>query len=96
MANYEIKTSKPGSVQPTGSRSINFSSWKCPYCQGTGLNPYSKTGSERCPSCHGFKTWEADTASSMLSTCGRCAGTGRINYMGNWAPCTTCKGSGKV
>jgi DnaJ-class molecular chaperone len=96
MANYEIKISplKTTAIQPP--RPTNFSTWKCPFCKGTGLSPYGKIGSERCPSCHGRMYWEADTVSANLSTCGRCAGTGRMNFMGNWDICHTCKGSGKV
>jgi DnaJ-class molecular chaperone len=43
-----------------------------------------------------MKAFEADIVSTLLATCGRCAGTGRINYMGNWSPCPNCKGSGKI
>jgi DnaJ-class molecular chaperone len=93
MPNYDIRVSAGKSPQPKPS---NYSTWKCPFCQGTGLTPYGKTAAERCPACHGRMSWEADAAISMLSSCGRCAGTGRVNHMGNWAPCPECHGSGKV
>jgi DnaJ-class molecular chaperone len=95
MPNYEIKISAPSTPQ-RGPKPSNYSTWKCPFCHGSGLTPYGKIGNERCPACHGRMNWEADTVASTLSTCGRCAGTGRINYMGDWAPCVNCKGSGKV
>jgi DnaJ-class molecular chaperone len=93
MANYDIRVITPGQKGPHPS---NYSTWKCPFCKGTGLNPYGKSLNERCPACRGLQSFEADVVMSMLSTCGKCAGNGRINYMGNWAPCTNCKGSGKV
>jgi DnaJ-class molecular chaperone len=96
MANYEIKPSAPKTSAPQPPRPSNFSTWKCPFCKGTGLNPYGKTGADRCPACRGRMSWEADTVMANLSTCGRCAGTGRINYMGNWDACVNCKGSGKI
>jgi len=95
MANYEIRI-----VSPTknfkGPGLKNYSTWMCPFCHGTGLSTYGKSGSERCPACKGMKAFEADIVSTLLATCGRCAGTGRINYMGNWAVCPNCKGSGKI
>ncbi len=96
MPKYEIRIRPQNSPLQKSPQRIDYSTWKCPFCKGNGLNPYGKSGSERCPACHGNTAWEADIALNALSTCGRCAGTGRINYMGNWAPCTTCKGSGKV
>lgn len=93
MANYEIRPVKPGQKSPHPS---NYSTWKCPFCKGSGLNPYGKTINERCPACRGGLAFEVEAGASVLSTCGRCAGSGRINYMGNWAACTTCRGSGKV
>jgi DnaJ-class molecular chaperone len=96
MPNYEIKIRAASSPAPKLPKPSNYCTWKCPYCHGNGLNPYAKAGAERCPACRGNTAWEADAHCDILSTCGRCAGTGRINYMGNWAPCTTCKGSGKV
>jgi DnaJ-class molecular chaperone len=97
MPNYEIKLKATGSATTQASpKRINYSAWKCPFCQGKGLNPYGDIGNERCPACHGHMFWEADVVSDLLSSCGRCAGSGRINYMGKWTPCTTCKGSGKV
>jgi DnaJ-class molecular chaperone len=94
MPNYDIKVSVPRN--PAQKKPINYCTWKCPFCQGTGLNPYGKVGTDRCPACHGNMNWEADTVCNNLTTCGRCAGSGRINYMGNWSPCTNCRGSGKV
>jgi DnaJ-class molecular chaperone len=96
MANYEIKISALKTSVPQPPKPVNYSTWKCPFCKGIGLNPYGRSGSERCPACHGHLSWEADTVLSNLSTCGRCAGTGRINYMGDWAACPNCKGSGKI
>jgi DnaJ-class molecular chaperone len=96
MPNYEIRISTAGSSLQKSPKPINYCTWKCPFCQGKGLDPYAKAGGDRCPACRGKMLWEADIDFAMLSTCGRCAGTGRINYMGNWAPCSTCKGSGKV
>jgi DnaJ-class molecular chaperone len=96
MPKYEIKISATGNSLQKSPKPSNYYTWKCPFCQGKGLNPYGKSGGDRCPACHGHMNWEVDTISDMLSTCGRCAGTGRINYMGNWAPCTNCKGSGKT
>jgi len=96
MPNYEIRIKAKNSSLPKPSPRANYCTWRCPYCHGTGLNPYAKSAGERCPACHGSINWEADAGSETLSTCGRCAGTGRINYMGNWAPCTACRGSGKV
>jgi DnaJ-class molecular chaperone len=93
MANYEIRPATPGQKGP---RPSNYSTWKCPYCKGTGLNPYGKSLNERCPACRGSQSFEAEVGSGALSNCGRCAGNGRINYMGNWAVCTNCKGSGKI
>ncbi len=93
MPNYDIRTT--GSPKKT-PKPINYCTWKCPFCRGEGLNPYGKTASERCPACRGQINWEADANCELLSACGKCAGSGRINYMGSWAPCTTCKGSGKV
>jgi DnaJ-class molecular chaperone len=96
MANYEIKICAPITSVPRPPKPVNYSTWKCPFCKGTGLNPYGQSGSERCPSCHGRMSWEADTIIGNLSTCGPCAGTGRMNYKGNWDICHTCKGSGKI
>jgi DnaJ-class molecular chaperone len=96
MPNYEIRVSTAGNSLQKSPKQLNYSTWKCPFCQGKGLNPYGKAVTDRCPACHGKMLWEANIDSAMLSTCGRCAGTGRINYMGSWAPCSTCKGSGKV
>ena len=96
MSNYDIRTSETSGSSSRSPKRINFCTWKCPFCHGDGLNPYGKSGTERCPACHGHKDWEADIGCESLSTCGRCAGTGRVNYMGAWAACTTCKGSGKV
>ena len=93
MANYEVKIVSP-STAARGPKPSNYSTWKCPYCQGTGISPSGK--SERCPACRGMKAFEADIVSTLLATCGRCAGTGRINYMGNWSVCPNCKGSGKI
>jgi DnaJ-class molecular chaperone len=93
MANYEIRIATGAAKGP---RPSNYATWTCPFCHGSGLNPYGKTINERCPACRGGRSFEAEIAISQLSTCGRCAGSGRINYMGNWAACTTCKGSGKV
>ncbi|GEM_PF-3350872 len=95
MANYEINIVSL-SAATKGARPANYSTWKCPYCQGAGLNPYGKTGGERCPACRGMKAFEANIVSTLLATCGRCAGTGRINFMGNWSACPNCKGSGKI
>ncbi len=95
MPNYVIKIVSPGSAIK-GPRSTNYSTWKCPFCQGTGLSTFGKSGSERCPACRGMKAFEADIVSTLLATCGRCAGNGRINYMGDWAVCPNCKGSGKI
>jgi DnaJ-class molecular chaperone len=96
MPNYEIKISAVGNSQERTPKPSNYCTWKCPFCQGKGINPNGKTAFEKCPACHGHINWEADTVSATLSTCGRCIGNGRVNYMGNWAPCPTCKGSGKV
>jgi DnaJ-class molecular chaperone len=96
MANYEIKIKTLSAAASKGPKPANYSSWPCPFCHGTGLNPHGQTGGERCPACRGQKAWEVEANSSFLTNCGRCAGSGRINYMGNWAPCTSCKGSGKV
>jgi DnaJ-class molecular chaperone len=93
MANYDIRVVTPGQKGP---RPSNYSTWKCPFCKGSGLNPYGKSMNERCPACHGLQSFETDVVLSVLSTCGKCAGNGRVNYMGNWAPCTNCKGSGKI
>jgi DnaJ-class molecular chaperone len=96
MPNYEIKIkATTGTGQPS-PRPANYSSWRCPFCQGTGINPYGKTITERCPACRGQKFWEVEANSNVLSNCGRCAGSGKQNYMGNWAPCSACKGAGKV
>ncbi len=94
MPNYEIRIAAPASPQK-GLKPSNYATWKCPFCKGSGINPYGN-GAERCPACHGRMNWEADAVMERLSTCGRCAGTGRINYMGSWAPCVNCKGAGKV
>jgi|WetSurMetagenome_2_1015567.scaffolds.fasta_scaffold734295_1 hypothetical protein len=96
MANYEIKIKAGTTAGQPASRPANYSSWRCAFCQGTGLNPYGKSISERCPACHGHKFWEAEVNSNVLTNCGRCAGSGKQNYMGSWAPCTACKGSGKI
>ena len=95
MPNYEIRVVPLPSPQKS-PKPVNYATWKCPFCNGTGMNPYGKGVGERCPACRGRMAWEADTVMSILASCGRCAGTGRINYMGNWAPCSNCKGSGKV
>jgi DnaJ-class molecular chaperone len=94
MPNYEIRVSPVGGSAQKAPKPTNFYTWKCAFCRGTGLNPYGS--GDRCPACHGHKNWEVEANSSVLTNCGRCAGTGRINYMGNWAPCTSCKGSGKI
>jgi DnaJ-class molecular chaperone len=96
MANYEIKPRMAGAASKAAPKPANYSSWTCPFCRGNGTNPYGKSLNERCPACRGAKVWEAEANSSVLSNCGKCAGSGRINYMGNWAPCTACKGSGKI
>ncbi len=97
MANYEIKVrATPPPAGQAAPKPANYAAWQCPFCKGTGINPYGQSGGERCPACRGHKVWEAEANISVLTNCGRCAGTGRINYMGNWSPCTTCKGSGKI
>jgi DnaJ-class molecular chaperone len=96
MANYEIRVKVPAMGANKGPKPMNYSTWKCPFCQGKGINPYGQTGTERCPACHGHASWEAETVISTLSSCGHCAASGRVNYMGSWAPCPSCKGSGKV
>jgi DnaJ-class molecular chaperone len=96
MPYYEIRISATSNSIRKSPKPSDFCVWKCPFCHGDGLNPYGISAGERCPACHGHLTWEADTICERLSSCGRCAGTGRINYMGTWAPCTNCKGSGKV
>ena len=91
MANYEIRPAITKVPKPNP-----YSTWKCPFCKGTGMNPYGKSINERCPACRGATAFEAEVGASSLAACGRCAGNGRINYMGAWAVCSTCKGSGKV
>jgi DnaJ-class molecular chaperone len=93
MPNYDIRVRVAAKKSP---RPLNYCEWKCPFCHGEGLNPYGKTSGDRCPACHGRMFWEADADCGNLSGCGRCAGSGRVNYMGSWAPCGTCRGSGKV
>jgi len=88
-----MHTIKPyrNNPNPRATQSKPAALWKCPFCQGTGL-----AGAVRCPACQGQKLWEADVSLDFLSFCGRCAGSGRINRMGNWAVCSECHGAGKT
>jgi molecular chaperone DnaJ len=63
----------------------------CPECGGTGAAPGKKPVT--CPVCGGSgQVAQGGGFFQMISTCGRCRGTGQVIT----DPCRNCKGSGRV
>ena len=63
----------------------------CETCHGSGAAPGSKA--QTCPQCHGRGQLRYQQGFfTVARTCGQCRGTGSIIS----APCTTCRGAGRV
>jgi len=95
MSNDDIRI-KTGGRSMRSMESIGGSEWGCPYCHGTGQDPYCLPAGGDCPACHGHRYWESSIKYSDLQRCDRCDGIGKVNLRGNWAVCPHCLGSGRI
>jgi len=94
MANDSVRIKTGGKFY--GAADNEGSEWDCPYCHGSGQDPYRAAIGEKCPACHGHRVWQSRIKYSDLSRCDRCDGTGKTNFRGDWVICSECMGSGRL
>ena len=98
MSDYydiQIRITRGGIKSPRGGTPQRHD-WECPYCHGSGVDPYGIMGNEECSACLGARYWTANISYDKLYVCDTCKGSGAVEDCGFVKPCPDCRGSGRL